>query len=215
MRSISIRNLYDKKYKTFKLEGLWAGVMGEPTRNGIWIIYGNDKNGKTSFALRIANLLSQFEKVLYISAEEGTDKEFQNAAKRAGIAVNNKQINVAEYLTVEEIKDKIRHKKGANVVIIDNTTIYAEDFKGGVLKDLKNEFPNKLFIYLSHEDAGEPSNALGKLAKRLAKIIIHVQGLTADISGRCPGGTIAIDEQTAQLMWGVDVIKNQELKINN
>lgn len=209
VRAISVQNLYDKKFKTFPLEGLWKRAMGEPTRAGIWVIYGKEKNGKTWVALLISDLLSAFERVIYISGEEGADKPFVDSVKRAGIVPKDKKkLIFTEYETVEEIEERLDKKKSPNIVVIDNTTVYAEDFKGGVLRKWMHKYPNKLFIYVSHEEKNEPSNALGKLAKKLAKIIVRVEGLTAFVSGRCPGGTITIDEEKAQLFWGTEISTN-------
>lgn len=210
VRALSVQNLYDKKFKTFPLTGLWKRAMGEPTRNGIWIVYGKEKHGKTWVSLLIADLLSAFERVLYISAEEGDDKPFVDSVKRAGIVPKSKGKNLSfsPYLTVEELVEICDRKKSYNVIVLDNTTVYADDFKGGVLRQLMLKYPNKLFIYVAHEEKNEPSNALGKLAKKLAKIIVRVQGLTAFVSGRCPGGTITIDEEKAQLFWGTEISEN-------
>ena len=57
-------------------------------------------------------------------------------------------------------------------------------------------------VLLAHMEKNEPYTATAKLAKKLAKIIIRVDGLTAFVSGRCPGGIITINEQTAQLYHG-------------
>jgi len=202
VRALSTKNLFDKKYKTFGLDGLWAQAMGEPTRNGIWTIYGKEKHGKTWFTLKVADLLSEFERVLYISAEEGVDKTFVDAVKRAGIKVGKSRLSYLEYLPIDELEARLDRRKSPNVIVFDNCTIYADDFKGGILRRLLYKYPDKLFIYVAHEEKNEPSNALGRLAKKLSKIIIRVQGLTAFISGRCPGGTISIDEQKSQLFWG-------------
>jgi len=63
-------------------------------------------------------------------------------------------------------------------------------------------------IFLAHEEKREPYTATAKLCKKLAKIIVHIEGLTAFISGRCPGGTITINEQTAMLYHGSQILNN-------
>lgn len=205
-RTFSTRNLLQKEYKVFKLDGLWMRAMGEPERNGNWIVYGGEKHGKTWFALKLADVLSKECRVLYISAEEGVSKTFRDAVKRANIAANSR-MQYLEYTEIDELVFRLRKKRSPDVIFIDNATIYNDDFRGGVLKKLMLEFPHKLFVIIAHEEKGLPYTALGKLASKLAKIIIRVEGLTAFISGRCPGGVISIDENKSQLYWGVDVIK--------
>jgi len=85
-RGLSPKQLYEKKFKTFEFDGIWADILGEPERGGYWLIYGLEKNGKSTLALSLAKYLSTIEKVAYISAEEGTDKSFQQRCKRIGIS---------------------------------------------------------------------------------------------------------------------------------
>lgn len=206
-RILSTRNLLEKKYKTFSLQGLWKQAMGEPERSGNWIIYGAEKHGKTWFSLQLADTLSNECKVLYISAEEGMSKTFREAVKRANITSKSK-LQYAEYTELEELDFRLRKKRSPDVVFFDNATIYNDDFRGGGLKRLMLDFPQKLFVIIAHEEKGAPYTALGKLASKLAKIIIRVEGLTAFISGRCPGGVISINETKSQLYWGTDIADN-------
>lgn len=72
VRLLTMRNVYDKKISKFQFDGMWAEYISpEPEDHGIWLIYGAEKNGKTTFALMLANYLRQMGRVLYLSAEEG------------------------------------------------------------------------------------------------------------------------------------------------
>src|ERR1044072_887648 len=84
-RSSTVRNLYDQVFKTFTLPGIFGRVLGDPETNGIWIIQGPEKNGKTWFALLLAVVLQAITRVWYISGEEGKGKTFVDAMKRAKI----------------------------------------------------------------------------------------------------------------------------------
>ena len=106
MRNKTIKNLYDKRFKSFAFEDHWADVMGEPETNGAWLIYGAEKNGKTWFTLHLAEYLSSFARTLYVSAEEGTGKTFVEACLRAKISPNNKQLHFAEYTPIDELSTK-------------------------------------------------------------------------------------------------------------
>jgi hypothetical protein len=201
-RALTVKNLLDKKYNTFPFEGIWKDIFGTPTTNGIWSIYGKDKNGKTSGTLIIANLLSSYTKVLYVSAEEGTDAEFQNAVIRTQISHNSKQLHFTEYETIEELYIRLKRRKCPKVVVLDNMTIYNAELKGVGIQNLAKDFPTHLFICLSHEERNMPYTAAGKMANKLAKIIIRVQGLKLIVSGRCPGGSLMINEEKAMLYHG-------------
>lgn len=201
-RTLTVKNLYDKKFRTFPFEGLYAKAMDMPETSGAWLIYGGEKNGKTWFALMLAGYISRFERTLYISAEEGTGKHFVASCKRANIEPGNSQLQFMEYMPLEELDERLKKRKAAKVIFIDNCTVYADELKGGVLRQLLLTHNEKLFVFIAHEDKGEPYTASAKLARKLAKIIVRVEGLTASISGRCPGGKISIDETKSALYWG-------------
>ncbi len=204
-RSLTSRNLLDKKHKRLLqiLDGALAQVVGEATKKGCWVIYGVEKNGKTWLALQIAKILAKTEKVSYISAEEGLDKSFTDACERVNITANDK-ILWDEYISIDDIIDKFSKPKTPDIIIIDNLTIYADEIKPSELrKRLLNALPNKLIIFLAHEDRKEASPAVARMAKKLAKVIIHVSGLCAEVTSRFgAGGTLIIDEEKARLIWG-------------
>lgn len=201
-RALTVKNLYDKTFKTFSFTGIWHEVFGMPTTSGIWLIYGREKNGKTWGTLLLSAYLSQFEKVLYISAEEGTDMEFTAALKRAKINSNNTNINFIEYEPIEDLYIRLKKRRAPKIVVIDNLTIYNEELKASGVKKLKQAFPNTLFICVAHEERNKPYTAAANMASKLAKVIIRVQGLLLIVGGRVPGGTLKIDEEKASLFHG-------------
>jgi hypothetical protein len=209
-KAVYIKNLYElkDKIKRFAFKGVLKTVIGEPTTTGIWIVYGNEKNGKTWLALKLADYLSQFAQVVYVSAEEGTDGEFIDACERASIPFNNRKLKFYEYVELEVLDEMLSKKRAAKVVFVDNVTIYQDELKNGVLRKFIQKHPDKLFIFLAHEDRKEPAGATAKLIKKLAKVIIRVEGLACFVSGRCPGGVLTIDEEKAQLIHGTETLKN-------
>lgn len=205
-RALSASNVYAKKHKTFQFEGVYKEVFGEePSTNGIWLIYGKEKNGKTWGTLILANYLSKMtNKIHYISAEEGVDLEFKRALQRAQISPENKRIQFSEYETVEEIYKRLKKQRPPSVVVLDNLTIYNDELKASGIKKLKKDFPNTLFICLAHEERNKPYTATATMARKLAKVIIRVEGLQLKISGRVPGGILNIDENKALLYHGTE-----------
>lgn len=204
-RALTVKNLYQKKFDTFPFDGIWMDVFGKPSTNGIWLVYGKEKNGKTWGTLLLADYLSKFERVLYISAEEGTDMEFQNAVTRAKIEPNNKNLHFTEYETIEELYTRLKKRKAPRIVVMDNLTIYNEELKANGMKKLKQDFPNVLFICVAHEERNKPYTAAATMASKLAKVIIRVQGLMLIVGGRVPGGELMIDEEKAQLYHGIQI----------
>lgn len=200
---MSINNLRKLKYKTFGLTGVWADTLGEPERSGAWLIYGPEKNGKTWFALLLAELLSSYEKVLYVSGEEAFDKTFVEACNRARVE-ESKRLIFAKYTPIPELQAYLNKQRSPKIVILDNLTVYLDELKGSGLNKLLQDHPTVLFIFLAHEERNEPYGAAARLARKLAKIIFKVKGLKAFVGARCPGGTLLIDETSGKLYHGTD-----------
>jgi len=203
-RSLTARNLFEKRIgKTVSFDSeLLTKAIGEAEMKGCWLIYGPEKNGKTWFTLQLVKAMAYFEKVAYISAEEGTDLSFRRACERAGITAADR-ILFDEYLSVEEIKEKFSKPKTPNVLVIDNLTIYRDEFKSVGIRDLINAFPTKLIIFVAHEDRNEPYPACAKMASKMAKVIINVKGLRAFVVSRfSEGGSIEINEEMSEMYWG-------------
>ena len=123
MRALTVKNLYDKKHETFPFDGEMAKVLGNPSVGGVWLVWGKDKNGKTTMALKLADEFTRWERVLYISGEEGTDVAFQRACQRVGIDTGNKRLHFLEYTPVEVLEEILNKRKARRVVFYDNLTI--------------------------------------------------------------------------------------------
>ncbi len=204
-RVLTLANAVEKKHKTYKFEGIWGDVFGETEINGGWIVFGKEKNGKTWFSLLLAEYLSNYNKVLYVSAEEGIGRNFTESIKRAKLDITNKKIHLLEYLPISELRTKLKRQRSEHIIIIDNLTIYKDVIKSSTIDNLLRDFPRKLFIFISHEDKNEPDLAIGTHVKKLAKVIIQVKGLTANVGGRVPGGTLTIDETKAKIFHGNNI----------
>lgn len=181
----------------------YVEVIGSAERKGCWIIYGCEKNGKTWFTLRLAKEIAKYERVSYISAEEGLDASFTNAVRRAGITTSD-NILWDEYLPVEDIVKKFQKQRSANVIVIDNLTMYADEMKPTeIKKKLIDALPNKLIIFVAHEERKEAYPAIARMAKKLAKVIFHIEGLKAFVVSRfSPGGELVIDEEKSEVYHG-------------
>lgn len=201
-----INQMRTKKFKTFDFAGIWQKIFGNPETNGIWLIYGAEKNGKTWFSLKFAEYLSQFTKVLYVSAEEGMGKDFVEATDRAGIEPNNKKLMFYEYTEIEVLDEILSKRQSPNVIFLDNMTIYSDELKKSVFNSLRERHKSKVFVIIAHEEANKPYTAIARHAKKLASIIINVKGLACFVSGRCPGGILTIDEEKAQLYHGTEIL---------
>lgn len=202
MRLKTANNVLEKTFTILPLQGVYAEVLGQPEASGLWLIYGADKHGKTTISLTLAAELGKYLKTAYIMAEQGFDLDFQQLLRRLAITQDDKSMLFSEYVPIEELDCLLKKRKQPDIIFLDNLTVYAEELKGGALRKLLISNPKKLFIALAHEENGMPYTATARLAKKLAKRIIHVEGNTATVEGRGPGGSIVVDENNAALYWG-------------
>lgn len=211
-RSKTARNLFDQRPRTTVSfnSRLLQEAIGNAERKGIWLIYGAEKNGKTWFTLQLARDLASTEvrKVAYISAEEGTDESFRLACTRAGITPDTR-ILFDDYLTVEEIIEKFSRPRTPDVIFIDNLLVYADELKGLALRDLSETLPNKLLICVGHEERKLPFPASARMAKKIAKVYVHIQGLKAFVVSRFAPqrGEITINEDLSEMYWGAEPLR--------
>jgi ribosome-associated translation inhibitor RaiA len=120
------------------------------------------------------------------------------------------KLHFVEYVPFDEVEEMLKKRKSRRVIFIDNLTVYKDELKGKKLFEIMQNYPNHLFILIAHEERNEPYTAVAKLAAKLAKIIIHVKGLTCQVYGRCPGGVVTIDESKSMLYWGTQIHQNKE-----
>lgn len=213
IRKLSTGNLYSQVFKYMPLTGIWKEVLGKQTRRGCWLIYGDEKNGKTSLALMLANYLSTIDSVLYISGEEGTYDTFTEACVRAGIRAENRNIHYLGYLPIEELKAEVfSNRKCEKIVFIDNITVYKNELTDLAIKELMDQYPETLFIFIAHADGKDPATAPGVMCRKLSKVYFFVEGLAATVTARGgKGGTIIIDPEKAALIHG-DRINKQNME---
>lgn len=201
------KNIYDQRFEELEFDGIWHEVFGMPEPFGFWQIYGSEKHGKTWMALLTAKYLSDFAKVMYVSAEEGTSRDFVNACERAGID-HKDRIHFYDYLGIDEIEAHLRKKHAPRFLFIDNTTMYEDELTKAYIRYLLKTYRKTLWIWLSHEERNEPYPAIARLISKLAKVRMRVIGLTAFIGGRVTGGAVCVDEEKAALYHGQSGISN-------
>jgi GTPase SAR1 family protein len=205
-RSLTTRNFFEKKCGrpiVFENEELRKLVGEKAVITGIWQIYGQDKNGKTALALMLAEDLSHRYRVRYIAAEQGLGESLRLSSERVGITPGTK-ILWDNYIELQELVDELKKPKSAEIIFIDNTTHYSDEFVGELrVKYLNKMFPNKLLIILSHEKRNLPSPACAETIKKYAEVIFWVKGLKVFVNSRysISEQSININEELCAMYW--------------
>jgi hypothetical protein len=200
-RAYTVDNILNRKYNLFDFNGEWADAFSCPERSGVWFIWGNSGNGKTTFILQLIKNLCQFDKVLLNSLEEGASHTIRNGFVRVGMQeVSKKVLIVSE--SVEEITMRLDIKKSPGIIIIDSFQYFQLSYKQYI--EFKRKFPKKLIIFISHADGRVPSGRAAKSVMYDASLKIWVEGYKAFSKGRYigPVGNYTIWPEGALKYWG-------------
>lgn len=202
-RAISVANVFSSKFQTLDLPPEWSAAIGRPEVSGTWFVYGPPKNGKTSFTMMLCKCLAAIKRVVYNSVEEGFCETTKEAVHRAGMTPGESKFVLLDKEELEDLILRLKKHKSPDVIVLDS--IQFMDLRWSDYKRLKSEFPNKLFIYISHIDGKQPDGITARRIWRDASVIFRVEGFMAFPVSRYGGGSnITVSEEKAKEYWGLD-----------
>lgn len=118
MKTLSPSQISERIVETYPFEGDWQKVLGEPDIRFSTMIRGEAKSGKSTYAATFAQYISQFGRVLYVSAEERLySKTLQQRIKQCG--VTSEKVRFVHTKNITEI-EKLIQTGGYRFVIIDS-----------------------------------------------------------------------------------------------
>ena len=200
-RALTVQNILEKEYKIFEFEGVWEEAFDKPEKSGVWFVWGNSGNGKTSFILQLIKYLTQFDKVLFNSMEEGTSLTLQRGLIRQNMSEAQNSLLVVNE-DCEKLEKRLMCKKSQGIVIIDSF----QSFQLTYLQYLKfkEKFPRKLLVFISQADGKMPAGRSAKSVMYDASLKIWVEGYKAFSKGRYIGnsGKYTIWPEKAISYWG-------------
>lgn len=173
----STSNVRAAKFTCLDFQDEYFRAVGRPERTGTHVIIGPSKNGKTTFAMMYAKYLSGFERVAYDSVEEGLCKTIQMAMERVNMWEVGGRVILYDKIEIEDLKAKLDQHKSPNIVFIDSIQFADMTFKD--YKELKRRYPNKLFIYISHVNGGQPEGKVAQRIYRDASVVWRIEGFRA------------------------------------
>lgn len=202
MRAISNKKFLDTKFESADFDGPWAASFGKPSIYGSWLIFGSPGTGKTTFTLQLAKYLTKFGLVAYNSLEQGDSPSLQIPWRLVGMSEVGNKIVLLSKVQLKELRIYLKKRKSPRVVIIDSVK-YLLGFKLSDYMALKDEFPDKLFIFIAHEKNREPAGAIAEMIRYDADVKIRTEGYKAFVTTRYEGGgaPIVIWEKGAADYW--------------
>lgn len=197
-----VREMLSMKYDTYPFQGEWFDAFSNPERKGVWLIWGNSANGKTTFAMKLCRYLCQFGRVAYNSLEEGACLTMQNTLMRCGMMDVNRRFLLIDNEDMEQLSLRLKRQKSPDIVVIDSlqyTGISYDEYKA-----FKEKHSNKLLIFISHADGRLPDGRVARKIMYNASLKIYVEGFRAFSKGRFEGpvGHYDIDPVKAKEYWG-------------
>lgn len=201
-RAYSIRNVMDAKFETLDFDGEWLAAVGRPQVGGSWMIYGAPKNGKTSLAMKLARYLTRWCRVAYDSVEEGLSLSLQSCVARTFGGEGGKRFLLLDKEGAGELTERLAKRCSPDVVVIDSVQFMGlrwEEYMG-----LKERFPHKLFIYVSHVEGSQPEGRVARKIWRDSDVYIRVEGFRGFPVSRYMGGApVDVDAEMAERYWGM------------
>lgn len=176
-KAISNHNVADAKFNPALFEGAFKAALGRPELKGSWLIFGNSGSGKTTFALQLAKYLTNFvDKVAFDSLEQGLSLSLQKVWKRVNMEDVGSKIILLDKEGISDLRARLQKRKSPGVVIIDSVMCLV-GLRMADYQKLISDFPNKLFIFIAHEDErGKPTPAIAEKIRKLSDIKMRVAG---------------------------------------
>lgn len=206
-RAISNKNVLAAQFETADFDGPYLASFGRPELRGAWIIWGGSGSGKTTFTLMLCKYLSKFRRVAYDSLEQGLSLSLQKAWERVGMVEAGTNVILLNKEALPELRKRLKKRKSPEIIIIDSLQ-YIRGFNFDAFTKLKDEFPDKLFIFISQAKGVNPKGNLGEAIRYDAEIKICVEGYKAFVTTRyedpskgAGGADFIIWEQGAAEYW--------------
>lgn len=210
-RAISNKNVLTAQFETADFTGAYLASFGRPELRGAWIIWGGSGSGKTTFTLMLCKYLSGFRRVAYNSLEQGLSLSLQKAWERVDMAEAGTNIILLNKESLADLKKRLKKRRAPEIIVIDSLQ-YIRGFNFDAFTKLKDEFPDKLFIFISQAKGVNPKGNLAEMIRYDAEIKIKVEGFKAFVTTRYEdpangegGADFIIWEQGAADYWAQQI----------
>lgn len=116
MRTQSPLEITGRTVEVYPFTGDWQKILGEPDIRFSTLIRGEAKSGKSTYAAKFSQYISQFGRVLYVSAEERLNsKTLQNRLQYCG--VTSEKVRFVHDKDITSIEQTIKNGKFRFIII--------------------------------------------------------------------------------------------------
>ena len=201
---IGLHQLAHKKFDF--LDGLPVEIkrsFGDLVRGFQMLVWGKGKNGKSNFIYQFIRALMKYGVVLYIALEEGTEATTQiTSLRHLNVEAHGRKILFADHtMPYDELVRYLKRKKSPQFVVVDSLQYW--DVNYVKYKALKELFPRKGFIWISHASGKRPKGSTADAISYDVGIVAHVEGYIASVQSRYGGNApYVVWEEGAKAFWG-------------
>lgn len=206
---IGLKQLNARKYKILNpLPPRIIESFGQLENNFIMTVWGQSGQGKSNLVMDFIKAIMPHGKVLYVSLEEGHGLTMQNLVLRhLNVADHVGKIEFADnQMKFEELNKRLKKRASPQFIVIDSLQYFNINYLR--YQQLKEAFPKKAFIFISHAEGKQPKGKTAKDIKYDCGLKIWVEGYIAFITSRYGGNkNYVIWEEGAKKHWGTKAFK--------
>lgn len=184
---ISVKELTSRTFRTFNLSRQWTDHLGEVEVGATILIWGESRQGKTSYAVQMAKAFAMGDaRTLYMPLEEGPSLSFQRALKNAHAEDARRLMIAPTEMRFEDLDAVMAERTAPDVVVIDSiqySGINYDDYRS-----FRNAHPKKTLIFTSHADGRDPRGTTASSIKYDAGVKVFVKDYVANAGSRYGGG---------------------------
>ena len=181
-------------------------AFGKPEACGVWFIWANSGNGKSSLVMELIKAMSPVGRVVMNALEEAdSDSMRKKLVEHRMSDLKKKLLFVNE--SMEELELRLDRKKSAKIVVIDSVQYTHMSYKEYVR--FKEKYATtKILIFTSHADGKKPTGRVANSIMYDAYMKVWVEGYRAFCKGREigeNGGIYTIWNEGAERYWGEEL----------
>lgn len=201
-RALTVNEVLNRKRYTFPFSGAWADAFGQPERTGVWFVWGNSGNGKSSFVMQLCKELCKYDRVVYDSLEEGDSMTMHQSLLRHGMNDVGRRFNLLDAEPMDELQERLNRRKSWNIAVIDSFQYTQMSYRDYIR--MKEQHKDKLLVFISHAKGRSPRGSAAESVMYDATLKIWVEGFKAFSKGRFigPTGEYTIWSDGAEKYWG-------------
>lgn len=201
---MTVSEVLNRKREVFPFTGMWAAAFGQPERTGVWFVWGNSGNGKSSFVMQLCKELCKYDRVVYDSLEEGDSMTMLQSLSRHGMSEVGRRFNLLNAEPMNELTERLCRRKSWNIAVIDSFQYTQMSYSDYIR--MKEKHKDKLLIFISHAKGRAPRGNAAESVMYDAALKIWVEGFKAFSKGRLIGetGEYTIWPEGAEKYWGAN-----------